>query len=286
MDRDRSGRASSWTSTRSSAGAGSARRSTRTRSSGSSGSTWHEREGPITRAGFSVVEYERWLGDHDPQHLRDLADYNRDDCVSTRGLRDWLEARRSEAELRFHTTFERPTIGTGLPSEAQVAISEETLRRVRTDLRRDARSGRPQRTRRPPDGCWPRSSTGTAATRAKPGGITSGCASCPWTISSASRSRSLGSGPTTESWARSVESLHPPADLPATGPQGHPRRGQLGGRGRSGGHDPRRRRRARRASDLAREEERRVPPPRGAAARQGRWTARRCAKRSDGSPTR
>ncbi len=89
-----------------------------------------QREGPITRAGFSVVEYERWLGDHDPDHLRDLADYNRDDCVSTRGLRDWLEARRSEAELRFHTTFERPTIGTGLPSEAQVAISEETLRRV------------------------------------------------------------------------------------------------------------------------------------------------------------
>ena len=89
-----------------------------------------EREGPITRAGFSVVEYERWLGDHDPQHLRDLADYNRDDCVSTRGLRDWLEARRAEAEGRFGVTFERPPIGTGLPTEAQVAVAEETRRRI------------------------------------------------------------------------------------------------------------------------------------------------------------
>ncbi len=89
-----------------------------------------QREGPITRAGFSVVEYERWLGDHDPQHLRDLADYNRDDCLSTRGLRDWLEDRRLEAQERFGVAFERPPLGSGLPSEAQVATAEETLRRV------------------------------------------------------------------------------------------------------------------------------------------------------------
>lgn len=89
-----------------------------------------EREGPITRAGFSVVEYERWLGDHESQHLRDLADYNRDDCISTHGLRDWLEDRRSESESRFHVAFERPPIGTGLPNEAQVAVSEATQRRV------------------------------------------------------------------------------------------------------------------------------------------------------------
>jgi predicted RecB family nuclease len=89
-----------------------------------------EREGPITRAGFSVVEYERWLGDHDPQHLSDLADYNRDDCVSTRGLRDWLETLRMEAERRFGVRFERPPIGDGLPGEAQVAASEETRRRI------------------------------------------------------------------------------------------------------------------------------------------------------------
>ena len=45
-------------------------------------------------------------------------------------LRDWLEERRSEAELRFHETFDRPPIGTGLPTEAQVAASEVTLARI------------------------------------------------------------------------------------------------------------------------------------------------------------
>jgi predicted RecB family nuclease len=89
-----------------------------------------QREGPITRAGFSVVEYERWLGDGDEQHLRDLADYNRDDCVSTRGLRDWLESLRLEAQVQFGRPLARPSLGTGLPSEAQVEIAEDTRRRI------------------------------------------------------------------------------------------------------------------------------------------------------------
>ncbi len=89
-----------------------------------------EREGPITRAGFSVVEYERWLGDRDAQHLRDLADYNRDDCVSTRGLRDWLEALRVEAQVQFGRTLPRPPLEAGLPTEAQVAVAEDTRRRI------------------------------------------------------------------------------------------------------------------------------------------------------------
>ena len=53
-----------------------------------------EREGGITDAGFSVVEYERWMETGDPAILDAIAAYNRDDCVSTWLLRDWLEARR------------------------------------------------------------------------------------------------------------------------------------------------------------------------------------------------
>ena len=56
-----------------------------------------QREGGITQAGFSVVEYERWMEDGDPAILDAIADYNRDDCVSNLLLRDWLEARRVEA---------------------------------------------------------------------------------------------------------------------------------------------------------------------------------------------
>ena len=56
-----------------------------------------EREGGITDAGFSVVEYERWMETRDPMILEAIAAYNRADCVSTWGLQDWLEARRVEA---------------------------------------------------------------------------------------------------------------------------------------------------------------------------------------------
>ncbi|HEV7811279.1 MAG TPA: TM0106 family RecB-like putative nuclease, partial [Candidatus Limnocylindrales bacterium] len=88
-----------------------------------------EREGPVTEAGFSVVAYETWLRDRDEQHLADLADYNRDDCVSTWLLRDWLEARRLEA-LDRGWPMPRPSISDGLPSEAQTAQQAETARRV------------------------------------------------------------------------------------------------------------------------------------------------------------
>ena len=56
-----------------------------------------QREGPVTEAGFSVVEYERWMAERDDSILKGIADYNRDDCVSTLMLRAWLEDRRAEA---------------------------------------------------------------------------------------------------------------------------------------------------------------------------------------------
>src|SRR4029078_2944103 len=55
------------------------------------------REGGITQAGFSVVEYERWMEEHDPAILDAIAAYNRDDCISNLLLGDWLEVRRAEA---------------------------------------------------------------------------------------------------------------------------------------------------------------------------------------------
>lgn len=87
------------------------------------------REGPVTDAGFSVVAYETWLRDGDAQHLTDLADYNRDDCVSTWLLRDWLEDRRREATARGWP-MDRPTVDDGLPGEKQSAQQAETARRV------------------------------------------------------------------------------------------------------------------------------------------------------------
>lgn len=48
------------------------------------------RAGDVTNAGASIVFYERWRETQDPQLLRDIADYNRDDVESTQQLHDWL----------------------------------------------------------------------------------------------------------------------------------------------------------------------------------------------------
>ena len=89
------------------------------------------REGPVTEAGFSVVAYETWLRDHDDQHLRDLADYNRDDCVSTLLLRDWLEDRRRDGILIHGWDMPRPVV-------APDQTAELTERQAATRAREEA----------------------------------------------------------------------------------------------------------------------------------------------------
>jgi uncharacterized protein len=89
-----------------------------------------DRHGRVTRAGFSVVEYEEWLRDGDPTRLEALADYNRDDCLATLGLRDWLEARRWDAVLDGWD-LPRPRPVDGAPSEELAAQQAETAERVR-----------------------------------------------------------------------------------------------------------------------------------------------------------
>jgi hypothetical protein len=46
-----------------------------------------------------------------------IAGYNRDDCVSTWRLRDWLETRRAEL-IETGTAVPRPGAPEGVPSEA------------------------------------------------------------------------------------------------------------------------------------------------------------------------
>lgn len=48
------------------------------------------RDGEVTTAGGSVVAYECWRETGDPQILDEIESYNRDDCISTQELRDWL----------------------------------------------------------------------------------------------------------------------------------------------------------------------------------------------------
>ena len=60
------------------------------------------------------------LGD-DPGEAKEIrqtiADYNRDDCVSTLRLRDWLETLRAELEVKLETSIARPQPKSGAPGE-------------------------------------------------------------------------------------------------------------------------------------------------------------------------
>lgn len=108
------------------------------------------REGGITQAGFSVVEYERWLEQADPSILDAIAAYNRDDCVSNLLLRDWLEGRRVEA-LAEHPDWypegevPRPAWEDGEPGEKLREEQLETRRREEA-LRADVPVDRSRRT--------------------------------------------------------------------------------------------------------------------------------------------
>ena len=102
-----------------------------------------QREGPKTRPGFALVEYEKWLEHPDQQSILDgLAAYNRDDCVSTWMMRTWLEGLRKEAEAAF-----------GIDARTAEARGRRAERRARRaargdpEARRGAHEGRPRRRR-------------------------------------------------------------------------------------------------------------------------------------------
>jgi predicted RecB family nuclease len=53
-----------------------------------------KREGAVTTAAASIIEYERWRVTNDNTILESIARYNQDDCVSTAQMRRWLESMR------------------------------------------------------------------------------------------------------------------------------------------------------------------------------------------------
>jgi predicted RecB family nuclease len=61
----------------------------------------------VADAMSSVIAYERWLVDPDPQTLLDIERYNRKDVESTLALHQWLEQRRVELEQQ-HGPQPRP----------------------------------------------------------------------------------------------------------------------------------------------------------------------------------
>ena len=66
---------------------------------------WRERTGDVKTASGSIVEYERWSVTRDNSILGSIEDYNKDDCISTAHLRNWLEGLRP-AGLNFEIVDE------------------------------------------------------------------------------------------------------------------------------------------------------------------------------------
>ena len=55
----------------------------------------------IQDGGTSIIVFEQWMQTRDPALLAQIDEYNREDCIATRLLRDWLLERRAEALERF-----------------------------------------------------------------------------------------------------------------------------------------------------------------------------------------
>jgi uncharacterized protein len=89
------------------------------------------RTGEVISAGGSVVEYQRWLDERESRDpmaspiLGRIRSYNKVDCESTVGLRDWLLARQGEAGVTWI-----PPAATGADVEpgAQATPAEELAR--------------------------------------------------------------------------------------------------------------------------------------------------------------
>jgi predicted RecB family nuclease len=56
------------------------------------------RRAEVSSGNEAVIEFERWLDDDKAARLDEIAAYNEEDCLATLELRDWLLARRPEAE--------------------------------------------------------------------------------------------------------------------------------------------------------------------------------------------
>jgi predicted RecB family nuclease len=60
-----------------------------------------ERRAEIKEGGTSIIVFEQWMQTRDPALIEQLDEYNREDCVATKLLRDWLLELRAEAIERF-----------------------------------------------------------------------------------------------------------------------------------------------------------------------------------------
>ncbi len=86
-----------------------------------------KRDGAVTKADQSVVEYKSWQQTGEQQILDDILEYNKVDCENTEGLRDWLVSLRSD-----HLPWREIGPVTAVPAEKseERELEEQRVRRL------------------------------------------------------------------------------------------------------------------------------------------------------------
>ncbi|PSR22320.1 MAG: nuclease [Sulfobacillus acidophilus] len=91
-----------------------------------------KRAGEVTNAATSIVAYNRWKQTRDARILEAIADYNRDDCLSTWQLSRWLWTLKHDR--RVHGAMvDDPKVSAGEAPDA-VAADEDQVSRLVADL--------------------------------------------------------------------------------------------------------------------------------------------------------
>jgi predicted RecB family nuclease len=90
-----------------------------------------EREAELRSGDDSIVLYERWVDERDDSILDGIEEYNREDCLSTYLLREWLLERKAEAQAEWGTEIawrEPPELRVVKPEDEEELAEREVLR--------------------------------------------------------------------------------------------------------------------------------------------------------------
>jgi predicted RecB family nuclease len=92
-----------------------------------------EREAELSSGEDSIVLYERWVDERDQSILDGIEAYNREDCLSTYLLREWLIERKADAQAAWGTEIawrEPPEVREIKPEDEEELAEREALREV------------------------------------------------------------------------------------------------------------------------------------------------------------
>jgi len=85
-----------------------------------------QRTGDVTNAGASIIYYEKWKQTGEARLLQDIADYNRDDVISTFKLHQWLCSLRPDgmpwADLQSQKEGEAKQLAVGEKNAAELRL--------------------------------------------------------------------------------------------------------------------------------------------------------------------